>query len=67
MAGLLASGLATGLGVAAAGVAGVAGVVVVGAAYVDIENWTPFLPNGFGGVMAGVSAVFFAYIGFDAV
>lgn len=42
-------------------------VVVVGAAYVDIENWTPFLPNGFGGVMAGVSAVFFAYIGFDAV
>ena len=25
------------------------------------------MPNGFGGVMAGVSAVFFAYIGFDAV
>ncbi|MEZ4790432.1 MAG: amino acid permease [Flavobacteriales bacterium] len=42
-------------------------VVFVGAAYVDIDNWTPFLPNGFGGVMAGVSAVFFAYIGFDAV
>jgi len=42
-------------------------VVLVGAAYVDIDNWTPFLPNGFGGVMAGVSAVFFAYIGFDAV
>ncbi len=42
-------------------------VVVVGAFYVDIANWTPFMPNGFGGVMAGVSAVFFAYIGFDAV
>lgn len=42
-------------------------VIVVGAFYVDIENWTPFMPNGFGGVMAGVSAVFFAYIGFDAV
>jgi amino acid transporter len=42
-------------------------VVVVGAFYVDISNWTPFMPNGFGGVMAGVSAVFFAYIGFDAV
>lgn len=42
-------------------------VIVVGAFYIDIENWTPFLPNGFGGVMAGVSAVFFAYIGFDAV
>ena len=42
-------------------------VVCVGVFYVDISNWTPFLPNGFGGVMAGVSAVFFAYIGFDAV
>lgn len=42
-------------------------VIAVGVFYVDIENWTPFMPNGFGGVMAGVSAVFFAYIGFDAV
>ncbi len=42
-------------------------VIVVGALYIDIDNWTPFMPNGFGGVMAGVSAVFFAYIGFDAV
>lgn len=42
-------------------------VIIVGACYVDIENWSPFMPNGFGGVMAGVSAVFFAYIGFDAV
>ncbi|MBL7950215.1 MAG: amino acid permease [Flavobacteriales bacterium] len=42
-------------------------VVIVGAFYVDINNWVPFMPNGFGGVMAGVSAVFFAYIGFDAV
>ncbi|MBX9784000.1 MAG: amino acid permease [Chitinophagaceae bacterium] len=38
-------------------------------------NWQPandagvhsFMPNGFGGVMAAVSGVFFAYIGFDAV
>jgi APA family basic amino acid/polyamine antiporter len=42
-------------------------VIGVGIFYVDIDNWTPFMPNGFGGVMAGVSAVFFAYIGFDAV
>lgn len=42
-------------------------VIVIGACYVDIENWTPFMPNGFGGVMGGVAAVFFAYIGFDAV
>ena len=31
------------------------------------SNWTPFLPNGMGGVLKGVSAVFFAYIGFDAI
>jgi len=42
-------------------------VIVVGAFYIDINNWTPFMPNGFSGVMGGVSAVFFAYIGFDAV
>jgi len=42
-------------------------VIVVGAFYIDIDNWTPFMPNGFSGVMGGVSAVFFAYIGFDAV
>jgi amino acid transporter len=30
-------------------------------------NWTPFLPNGMSGVLKGVSAVFFAYIGFDAI
>src|SRR5690606_9642278 len=27
----------------------------------------PFFPNGFSGVMRGVSGVFFAYIGFDAI
>ncbi len=42
-------------------------VIIVGCFYVDIDNWTPFMPNGFKGVMRGVSAVFFAYIGFDAV
>jgi amino acid transporter len=30
-------------------------------------NWTPFLPEGMGGVMKSVSSVFFAYIGFDAI
>jgi APA family basic amino acid/polyamine antiporter len=42
-------------------------VIIVGCFYIDIDNWTPFMPNGFKGVMGGVSAVFFAYIGFDAV
>jgi amino acid transporter len=57
----------------------VALVILVGGALVFSHgttfNWTPvndaglhsFMPNGFGGVMAAVSGVFFAYIGFDAV
>lgn len=42
-------------------------VIAVGAFYVNGANWKPFMPNGFSGVMGGVSAVFFAFIGFDAV
>lgn len=42
-------------------------VIILGAFYVNTANWSPFMPNGFGGVMTGVSAVFFAYIGFDAL
>jgi amino acid transporter len=42
-------------------------VIVLGAYYVNPDNWSPFTPNGFGGIMKGVSAVFFAYIGFDAI
>jgi len=42
-------------------------VIILGFYYVDTKNWDPFLPNGFTGVLAGVSAVFYAYIGFDAI
>ena len=42
-------------------------VIIAGAFYVNPDNWSNFMPNGFGGVMSGVSAVFFAYIGFDAI
>lgn len=42
-------------------------VIVAGAFYVKPENWSPFLPNGMGGVLAGTAAVFFSYIGFDAI
>jgi APA family basic amino acid/polyamine antiporter len=42
-------------------------VIGAGAFYVDTNNWTPFMPNGFTGVLKGVSAVFYAYIGFDAI
>ena len=42
-------------------------VLSVGVFYVDTSNWSPFAPNGVSGVLRGVSAVFFAYIGFDAI
>ncbi len=42
-------------------------VITVGAFYVNPENWNPFAPNGVSGVLKGVSGVFFAYIGFDAI
>ncbi|HZI53452.1 MAG TPA: amino acid permease [Chitinophagaceae bacterium] len=54
-------------------------VIIVGGSLIFSNgltfNWNPandegvrsFMPNGFAGVMAAVSGVFFAYIGFDAV
>lgn len=42
-------------------------VLAVGVFYIDTKNWDPFAPNGVSGILKGVSAVFFAYIGFDAI
>lgn len=42
-------------------------VILVGAFYVKPEHWSPFLPNGITGVLGGTAAVFFSYIGFDAI
>lgn len=42
-------------------------VIGIGAFFVKPENWSPFAPNGITGVLKGVSGVFFAYIGFDAI
>lgn len=42
-------------------------VISVGFFYVEGANWNPLIPNGIRGVMASVSSVFFAYIGFDAI
>jgi basic amino acid/polyamine antiporter, APA family len=47
--------------------AAVAFFIAVGVTYVKPENWSPFMPYGFSGVMSGAAVVFFAYIGFDAV
>ncbi len=41
--------------------------IAIGAFYVKPENWTPFAPNGWKGIMTGAALVFFAYIGFDAI
>ena len=42
-------------------------IIAVGSFYIDPKNWHPFAPNGVAGVLKGVSGVFFAYIGFDAI
>jgi APA family basic amino acid/polyamine antiporter len=43
-------------------------IFVIGAAHaIKGENWHPFLPNGFSGVLTGAAIVFFTYIGFDSV
>ncbi len=41
--------------------------IVAGATFVKPENWSPFAPYGWSGIMAAGAVVFFAYIGFDAV
>lgn len=53
-------------------------VIIAGSFYIDIANWTPFIPDpvaddtgqthfGFNGIVTAAGIVFFAYIGFDAV
>ncbi|MFT4090656.1 MAG: amino acid permease [Asticcacaulis sp.] len=49
--------------------------IAVGIAYVNPENWQPFIPPqgetwdkfGYGGILRGAAIIFFAYIGFEAV
>ena len=41
--------------------------IAIGFLYVKPENWQPFAPNGWKGIMTGAALVFFAYIGFDAI
>ena len=62
-------------------VAAIIFVIIAGAFYIDPVNWTPFIPEptvitengvshsayGYAGIVAGASAIFFAYVGFDAV
>jgi basic amino acid/polyamine antiporter, APA family len=34
---------------------------------IHTDNWVPFAPHGFSGVLTGASIVFFTYIGFDSI
>jgi len=43
-------------------------IFIFGAAHaVDPANYSPYLPNGFQGLLTGSAIVFFTYIGFDSV
>ncbi len=42
-------------------------VIVVGSFYVDTSHWSPLFPNQMKGVLAGTSAIFFAFFGFDSI
>ncbi|MBF0205607.1 MAG: amino acid permease [Oligoflexia bacterium] len=49
--------------------------LIITCQYLNIANWTPFIPNntgvfgeyGYSGIFKGAAVVFFAYIGFDSV
>ena len=48
--------------------------IAIGIAYINRENWVPFIPAptgpgqfGWQGIVRGAGVIFFAYIGFDAV
>ncbi|MFZ0739601.1 MAG: amino acid permease [Candidatus Acidiferrales bacterium] len=41
--------------------------VIAGSEFIHPDNWHPFVPNGWPGVLTGGSIIFFTYIGFDSV
>ncbi|MBM7030321.1 amino acid permease [Bacillus velezensis] len=41
--------------------------IITGSFFVKPGNWHPFMPFGIKGVITGASAVFFAFLGFDAI
>jgi APA family basic amino acid/polyamine antiporter len=43
------------------------GFLVIGGMLVNPDNWRPFAPSGFAGIVTGGAIVFFTYIGFDSV
>jgi APA family basic amino acid/polyamine antiporter len=41
--------------------------IIAGAQYIKTDNWIPYAPNGWPGILTGGSIIFFTYIGFDSV
>ncbi len=41
--------------------------IILAVPVMNMENFTPFSPLGFGGISAAAASIFFAYVGFDAV
>ncbi|MEO8734992.1 MAG: amino acid permease [Edaphobacter sp.] len=41
--------------------------VFFGLSFIHPANYTPFSPNGWSGILAGGSIIFFTYIGFDSI
>ena len=48
-------------------IAAILAFVFAGMSYIHPENYHPFIPNGWSGVLTGGSIIFFTYIGFDSV
>lgn len=42
-------------------------VIAAGVAYINVDNWKPFMPYGFHGVLTGAGLVFFAVFGYDTL
>ena len=42
-------------------------IIGLGIFYIDTGNYNPFMPSGFGPVVAGAATVFFAVFGYDAM
>lgn len=41
--------------------------IILGVTHIDVVNYKPFSPFGWGGIIAGTSTIFFSYLGFDAI
>jgi APA family basic amino acid/polyamine antiporter len=45
----------------------VLGIIGIGVFHINTQNFAPFMPHGFGPVLAGSATVFFAVFGYDAM